>query len=70
MDKRDVRDYIYLYLKTIIYFSSARPSKLRAKMIIAGIWLISGLLAAPMAAALRVILIPEYIAGNKIILLI
>ncbi|XP_057326628.1 RYamide receptor isoform X2 [Microplitis mediator] len=43
---------------------SARPSKLRAKMIIAGIWVISGLLAAPMAAALRVILIPEHIAGR------
>ncbi|KAG8042693.1 hypothetical protein G9C98_005328 [Cotesia typhae] len=43
---------------------SARPSKLRAKMIIAGIWVISGILASPMAAALRVIFIPEHIAGR------
>ncbi|KAJ9591746.1 hypothetical protein L9F63_001682, partial [Diploptera punctata] len=33
---------------------SARPSKLRAKLAIAGIWCVAGALAAPMAAALRV----------------
>ncbi|XP_063984009.1 neuromedin-K receptor isoform X1 [Diachasmimorpha longicaudata] len=44
---------------------SARPSKLRAKIIIAGIWIVSGALAAPMAAALRVILVPESSAGGR-----
>ncbi|KAJ4429489.1 hypothetical protein ANN_21658 [Periplaneta americana] len=34
--------------------SGARPSKLRAKLAIAGIWCVAGALAAPMAAALRV----------------
>ncbi|XP_034945758.1 RYamide receptor-like [Chelonus insularis] len=43
---------------------SARPSKLRAKTIIAGIWLLSAILAAPMAAALRVIDVPENIGGR------
>ncbi|XP_043482918.1 RYamide receptor isoform X1 [Leptopilina heterotoma] len=38
---------------------SARPSKLKAKLIIGGIWLISAALAVPMAVALRVIMIPE-----------
>ncbi|XP_015606120.1 RYamide receptor [Cephus cinctus] len=38
---------------------SARPSKLRAKIVIAGIWLLGGALAAPMAVALRVVMVPE-----------
>ncbi|XP_033228072.1 RYamide receptor-like [Belonocnema kinseyi] len=38
---------------------SARPSKLKAKVIIAGIWLVSGALAVPMAVALRVVMLPE-----------
>ena len=36
------------------YFFSARPSKLRARLAIAGIWCLACALAAPMAAALRV----------------
>lgn len=59
--------FLILLKKVLIFFIfSARPSKLRAKMIIAGIWVISGVLAAPMAAALRVIFIPEHIAGKKL----
>lgn len=46
-------------LNSIHICCSARPSKLKAKLIIAGIWLISGALAVPMAVALRVIMIPE-----------
>lgn len=38
---------------------SARPSKLRAKISIACIWLVAGILAAPMAVALRVALVEE-----------
>ncbi|XP_044007426.1 neuromedin-K receptor-like isoform X2 [Aphidius gifuensis] len=38
---------------------SARPSKLRAKIVIGGIWFISGTLAAPMAIASRVVFVPE-----------
>ncbi|XP_049942603.1 neuropeptide Y receptor type 1-like [Schistocerca serialis cubense] len=38
---------------------SARPSKLRAKLCIAAIWCVSGALAAPMAAALRVVVVTE-----------
>ncbi|PBC25231.1 Tachykinin peptides receptor 99D [Apis cerana cerana] len=38
---------------------SARPSKLTAKIIIAGIWLLAGSLATPMAIARRVIMEPE-----------
>lgn len=40
-------------------FNSARPSKLTAKIIIAGIWLLAGSLATPMAIARRVIMEPE-----------
>lgn len=39
--------------------NSARPSKLTAKIIIAGIWLLAGSLAIPMAIARRVIMEPE-----------
>lgn len=39
--------------------NSARPSKLTAKIIIAGIWLLAGSLATPMAIARRVIMEPE-----------
>lgn len=38
---------------------SARPSKLRAKLSIAGIWCVAGMLAAPMAVALRVAIVEE-----------
>ncbi|XP_048510922.1 RYamide receptor isoform X2 [Athalia rosae] len=44
---------------------SARPSKLRAKIIIAGIWLLGGALAAPMAAALRVVMEPESAGAGR-----
>lgn len=47
------------------FVTSARPSKLRAKIIIAGIWLISGMLAAPMAVALRVEMVPESVGGES-----
>jgi hypothetical protein len=40
-------------------FFSARPSKLRARLAIAGIWCVAGALAAPMAAALRVTYIED-----------
>ncbi|KAK0180114.1 hypothetical protein PV327_005788 [Microctonus hyperodae] len=43
---------------------SARPSKLRAKIIIACIWTLSGVLAAPMAAALRVVFVAETSGGR------
>ncbi|KAK0087603.1 hypothetical protein PV325_000606 [Microctonus aethiopoides] len=43
---------------------SARPSKLRAKIIIACIWTLSGVLAAPMAAALRVVFVTETSGGR------
>ncbi|XP_043276469.1 RYamide receptor isoform X2 [Venturia canescens] len=45
---------------------SARPSKLRAKIVIAGIWLISGALATPMAAALRVVMVPESTTAGRL----
>lgn len=38
---------------------SARPSRLRAKLSIAGIWCVAGMLAAPMAVALRVAIVEE-----------
>ncbi|XP_029040209.2 RYamide receptor-like isoform X1 [Osmia bicornis bicornis] len=38
---------------------SAKPSKLTAKIIIAGIWLLAGSLATPMAIARRVVMEPE-----------
>ncbi|XP_046409661.1 RYamide receptor-like isoform X1 [Neodiprion fabricii] len=38
---------------------SARPSKFRAKVVIASIWFFGGALAAPMAVALRVIMTPD-----------
>ncbi|CAK9816223.1 RYamide receptor [Anthophora quadrimaculata] len=38
---------------------SAKPSKLTAKVIIAGIWILAVGLATPMAIALRVIMVPE-----------
>ncbi|XP_023289371.1 RYamide receptor [Orussus abietinus] len=43
---------------------SARPSKLRAKIVIAGIWILGGALATPMAAALRVVMVPESAGGR------
>lgn len=47
-------------LKFILFdLNSARPSKLTAKIIIAGIWLLAGSLATPMAIARRVIMEPE-----------
>ncbi|KZC10314.1 Tachykinin-like peptides receptor 99D [Dufourea novaeangliae] len=39
---------------------SAKPSKLTAKMIIIGIWLVAGSLATPMAIARRVQMVREY----------
>lgn len=62
--------YLYIYVKFIrrhsieskfilFDFNSARPSKLTAKIIIAGIWLLAGSLATPMAIARRVIMEPE-----------
>ncbi|XP_076754216.1 RYamide receptor [Xylocopa sonorina] len=38
---------------------SAKPSKMTAKIVIAGIWFIAGSLATPMAIAHRVIMVPE-----------
>ncbi|XP_017892140.2 neuropeptide Y receptor type 2-like, partial [Ceratina calcarata] len=38
---------------------SVRPSKLTAKIVIAGIWLVAMVLATPMAVARRVIMVPE-----------
>ncbi|KOX71929.1 Tachykinin-like peptides receptor 99D [Melipona quadrifasciata] len=38
---------------------SARPSKLTAKFIIAGIWFLAGSLATPVAIARRVIMVPD-----------
>ena len=32
---------------------------LRAKIVIAGIWLVGGALAVPMGVALRVVMVPE-----------
>lgn len=40
-------------------FNSAKPSKLSAKMIIAGIWFVAGSSATPMAVAHRVVMVPE-----------
>ena len=50
--------YTYSQISKHIFFS-ARPSKLKAKLIIAGIWMTSGALAAPMAVALRVVMVTE-----------
>lgn len=50
---------------SILYCCSARPSKLRAKLSIAGIWCVAGMLAAPMAVALRVAIVEE-IDSSKI----
>ena len=44
---------------------SASPSKMCAKLVIAGIWVISAALAAPMAIALRVTLIENGWEGMK-----
>ncbi|KAG7208497.1 hypothetical protein KM043_014721 [Ampulex compressa] len=44
---------------------SAKPSMLRAKIVIFGIWLLAGSLAAPMAAALRVVMLPEGTSGGR-----
>ncbi|XP_049767981.1 tachykinin-like peptides receptor 99D [Schistocerca cancellata] len=46
--------------------TSARPSKLRAKLCIAAIWCVSGALAAPMAAALRVVVVTETV-GERVV---
>jgi hypothetical protein len=50
-----------LYVKEFTMFCcfSASPSKLKAKLAIAGIWCVAAALAAPMAAALRVTYIED-----------
>lgn len=45
--------------RAILYPLSARSSKVRAKIMIAGIWLISGSIAAPMAIALGVEIVED-----------
>lgn len=46
-------------------FNSARPSKLTAKFIIAGIWFLAGSLATPVAIARRVIMVPDGSNGEQ-----
>ena len=45
--------------------NSARPSKLTAKFIIAGIWFLAGSLATPVAVARRVIMVPDGSNGEQ-----
>ncbi|KAL2741024.1 RYamide receptor-like isoform X1 [Vespula squamosa] len=44
---------------------SASPTKLRARIIVAGIWMLATALATPMALALRVIMIPEKMTNGR-----
>ncbi|XP_035735400.1 neuropeptide Y receptor type 1-like isoform X1 [Vespa mandarinia] len=44
---------------------SASPTKLKARIIIAGIWMLATALATPMALALRVIMIPENMTSGR-----
>ncbi|XP_066593738.1 RYamide receptor-like isoform X2 [Prorops nasuta] len=45
---------------------SARPSKLTAKLVIAGIWALGAILASPMPIALRVVKVEEKTVGGRI----
>jgi leucokinin receptor len=54
---------LLFYFYSFPVLCSASPSKLCAKLVIAGIWVISGALAAPMAVALRVVMM-EYTHGH------
>jgi len=57
--------WIFSYCSVLFCFisHSASPSKMCAKLVIAGIWVISAALAAPMAFALRVTYV-EYTLGH------